>query len=449
MLIHQPWLRLGNDIRVEFEQCLREGRDVAGYEGVVNAFVAMDNELTLKNEAAVEAVAREMACSPIREDFPFEEPSDLPSILAASPSADKPPVLPELPDEETLMDRLQGAWIGRIAGCLLGKPVEGWRRDRLWPVLKATGNWPMKGYILKSAFTPELIEEHKLWTGACFADNVRYASPVDDDTNYTTFALKLVTRYGRDFTPADVAEGWLSWIPAFATCTAERAAYRNIAAGLLPPETATHKNPYREWIGAQIRGDFFGYVNPGDPRTAAEMAFRDASISHVKNGIYGEMFIAAMIAAAAVERDIRTIIETGLAYIPAKSRLTADVREIAALYDAGKSADEIIGHIHTRFNEYSANDWCYTNSNAMIVTMALLCGGGDFGTSVCLAVQSCFDTDCNGATVGSIVGIRNGEAAIDPYWYAPFEKRLYTSIEGYNLVEIPDLAKATFDLLKK
>ena len=145
MLLHQPWLRIGNDIRVEYEQCLREGRDVAGYEGVVNAFVAMDNELTLKNEAALEALAREMAASPIRKDFPFEEPSDLPAILADSPSADKPPLLPELPDEETLMDRLQGAWIGRIAGCLLGKPVEGWRRDRLWPVLKATGNWPMKG----------------------------------------------------------------------------------------------------------------------------------------------------------------------------------------------------------------------------------------------------------------------------------------------------------------
>ena len=85
----------------------------------------------------------------------------------------------------------------------------------------------------------------------------------------------------------------------------------------------------------------------------------------------------------------------------------------------------------------------------MIVTMALLCGGGDFGTSVCLAVQSCFDTDCNGATVGSIVGIRNGESGIDPYWYAPFEKRLYTSIEGYNLVEIPALADAPFGLLKK
>ena len=449
MLYHQPWLRYGNDIRVEYEQCIREGRDVAGYEGVVNAFCAMDNELTFKNEAAIKALAAEMARTPIREDFPFEEPSELPAILAASPSAVRPPVLPDLPDDETLTDRLRGAWIGRIAGCLLGKPVEGWRLKGLVPVLKATDNYPMKRYIRACEFSDELVKEYQLNRNACFADNVRYASPVDDDTNYTTFALKLVSRYGRDFTPADVAEGWLSWIPAFATCTAERAAYRNIAAGLLPPETAVRDNPYREWIGAQIRGDLFGYINPGDPVAAASMAFRDASISHVKNGIYGEMYIAAMIAAAAVENDMRAVIEAGLSCIPAKSRLTADVREVIALYEDGKSADEICAHIHTRFNEYSANDWCYTNSNAMIVTMALLCGGGDFGTSVCLAVQTGFDTDCNGATVGSVVGIMRGENGIDPYWYAPFEKRLYTSIEGYNLVEVSDLAEKTFRLIPR
>jgi hypothetical protein len=112
------------------------------------------------------------------------------------------------------------------------------------------------------------------------------------------------------------------------------------------------------------------------------------------------------------------------------------------------SAEEIMEAIHAQYNEHSANDWCYTNSNAMICTMALLCGGGDFGKSICLAVQPGFDTDCNGATVGSIVGIMNGENAIDPYWYAPFEKRLYTSISGYNLVEVDDLAKKTAALVK-
>ncbi len=109
--------------------------------------------------------------------------------------------------------------------------------------------------------------------------------------------------------PNDVFEAWLSWIPIFSTCTADRVAYKNAAMGMLALETASYFNPYRKWIGAQIGGDFFGYINPANPEKAAEMAGRDASVSHVKNGIYGEMLVAAMISAACVCDNVKMIIE--------------------------------------------------------------------------------------------------------------------------------------------
>lgn len=449
MLKHQGYIKIGRDIGDEYAQCRDEGRDVGKYKGLVDSICALDSDTIYENEALIEELSKKLAASPMLPDYQYEEPSSFDEIMASSPAHKNKPMLPCLPSDEALLSKIKGAWLGRIAGCLLGKPVEGWRRDLMYPVLKATDNYPLKRYIRQCEFSDELVEKYKLNRSACFADNVKYASPADDDTNYTTFGMKLIERYGREFKPDDVMEGWMSCIPICATFTAERAAYRNAAMGLLPPETATHKNPYREWIGAQIRGDFFGYINPGDPEEAASMAFRDASISHVKNGIYGEMFVSAMIAAAAVLDDMHEIIETGLAYIPEKSRLTAEIRYIMKLYDSGMSAEDIIAAIHSKYDEYTGYGWCGTIPNAMIVTMALLCGGGDYGASICLAVQACFDTDCNGATVGSILGMMLGEEGIDPYWYAPFEKRLYTSIEGYSLVEVDDMANKTLAISKK
>lgn len=438
MLKHRPWVLLGQDIMTQYEQCEMEGKDVALYRPIVDGFCKLNNDQLRPLEKSLETLYDVMDAAPIKADYPFVEPSDLEGIFAACPS-DKP-ALPAVPDKETLMAKLTAAWNGRIAGCLLGKPVEGWRRPGLYKMLKATDNYPLSRYIKYSDFSEELIKELHIWKSQ-WADLLQGEADNDDDTNYTTFALKLIECYGRDFTPDNVLESWMNWIPMSATCTAERVAYRNAAMGMEPPMTASYKNPYREWIGAQIRGDYFGYINPGDPKTAADMAWRDASISHVKNGIYGEMWVAAMLAAAAVTDDLGTVIDTGLAYIPAASRLRRDLDEVIDLHSKGTDVYEVMEHIHSRYNENSANGWCYTNSNAMIVLMALLYGNKDFGKSVCYAVHCAFDTDCNGATVGSIVGMLNGTVPAE--WIAPFGGKLRTDIAGYNHVDAGYMAEIT------
>ena len=79
----------------------------------------------------------------------------------------------------------------------------------------------------------------------------------------------------------------------------------------------------------------------------------------------------------------------------------------------------------------------------MIVTAALLYGNGDYGKSICMAVETGFDTDCNGATVGSILGMANGIESIPEYWTKPVNDTLHTTIFGIGTVKISDMAKKT------
>ena len=267
--------------------------------------------------------------------------------------------------------------------------------------------------------------------------------PIDDDTNYVVLAQKIIEKYGRDFTSYDVSRIWLELQCKDAYCTAERVAFCNFVKGIEPPESAVYKNPYREWIGAQIRGDYFGYINPGNPELAAEMAFRDASVSHVKNGIYGEMFVAAMLAVAAATDNVKDIILGGIAQIPHTSRLYEAISDILEGFDNGVSQEVCFADIHSRYDEHTSHGWCHTISNAMVVAAALLYGDGDFGKSICMAVETGFDTDCNGATVGSVLGMAKGIGGIGTVWTEPINDTLHTSIFGVGTTKISERVKLT------
>lgn len=190
--------------------------------------------------------------------------------------------------------------------------------------------------------------------------------------------MKLLKRFGKGFTTREVAQGWLLEMPPLRQCTAERVTVRNLLNDIPAEQAAVYRNPYREWLGAHIRADLYGYINPGNPKAAAAMAYQDASLSHVKNVVYAAMYLAAMIAYAAVCRDEIQIIQAGLSQIPAGSRLYAQLSRVLQMYLEGRSVEETHHMISSAYQERVQHDWCHSISNMMIITTAFLYCGRDF-----------------------------------------------------------------------
>jgi len=143
------------------------------------------------------------------------------------------------------------------------------------------------------------------------------------------------------------------------------------------------------------------------------------------------------------------MLKASLAQIPERSRFNANLNEVIAWYDSGISIEKALQRIHQRWDESNVYHWCHVLSNAQIVAMALLWGEGDFEKSIGWAVTAGFDTDCNGATVGSILGMRLGAAKLPDKWIDPLNDKLDTGIKGYEHVRISDLASRTIDYVKQ
>ena len=441
------WLMLTHmELEIERKQCLEEGKDFSLVQAEYDEL--MKSDLTVdENQLRAEAFFDKTIDLPLVNGYAYIEPSSLDEIAAARP--DQIDLPSTKLDKDVLLDKALGGWLGRSAGCLLGKPAEGRKSWDIEKYLKAQDRWPLDRYFSLTA--PDNLAKEVGFNvdfPAMFEEGID-GMPEDDDTNYTATGLAIIKQYGHNFTPENVMCFWLTNIPLLHVCTAERIAYKNFSHCIVPPDSAVYRNPNREWIGAQIRADFFGYVCPADPKRAAEYAWRDASISHVKNGIYGEMWVAAMLAAAYVCDDVQTVIRAGLAQIPSNCRLSSAIEHIIELWNAGTSYEDAIADIRTRWNETLGHDWCHTISNAEIVAVALLWGEKDFEKTICYSVIPGFDTDCNGATSGSVLGVMLGGSQLPEKWIAPLNDTLYTGVAGYNKVSLTQMAQETVELMIK
>jgi ADP-ribosylglycohydrolase len=359
------------------------------------------------------------------------EQRGLPGVRAVPP-------LPGHPSD----DRVRGAWLGRAIGCVLGKPVEKIPRAGIRAIAEATRNWPITGYFTQVGLPADIAQRWPWNRRSRMTSLVETLDgiPEDDDLNFTMLALVMVERYGDKLATADVAQAWLDNLPAGRVFTAERAVYRNLLLGIEPERAAVVRNPFREWIGALIRADLYGWAHPGDPSAAARLADADASLSHRGDGVYGARWVAGMAAAALVADDVSSVLTSGLAVIPPESRLSEAVRFGIGLAAQGTDGERALDGLHARYGHLH---WVHVLNNAALIAYALAASDGELGPAIAIAVSGGWDTDSAGATVGAICGALSGAASLPPSWTDPLGERFRTTLPGFDGVTAGELTART------
>lgn len=404
------------------------------YGRLAHEYGATDvSNVLLELEKEMKTSIEKLQDLPVNEALASQEPNDLKGIQALRPSG--PRRMWTTFDKSVYKNKLEGAMLARFAGCTLGAPVELWGVDDM-------KNW---AEYIGDAFPPQ-----NYWSKVKAPNDLRYGKstfheytlegmngvPVDDDVTYTILGLLIAEEHGIHFTTEDVGKSWLKYLPY--ACTAEEVALHNLKAGKTAMEAADVDNPYCQWIGADIRSDPWAYIAPGLPSKAAEYAYRDAYLSHRRNGIYGEMFFSAAQAAAFEVDHPVDALRIGLTEIPKECSLYKDMEWALAIGKDIRNYAEAREAVNNRFKGMHS---VHTNNNACLTAFGLMIGGTDVSKVLSETVAMGLDNDCTAATAGSIVGAIVGKEGVPAHWYAPFHDTAKTYMIGMETFKISDLVE--------
>ena len=308
-------------------------------------------------------------------------------------------------------DKVYGCWTGKAAGGTLGGPYE------LTTEMNSVTFYP-----------PE----------------INGANLPNDDLDLQLVWLAAAERYGAlNVNERILAEYWSEMITGpwneYGVCR------NNIRMGLMPPLSGSCGNEVWKWSnGAWIRSEIWACFFPGSPARAARAAYADACCDHCGEGIYAEVFTAALQSAAFVESDILKLIEIGLSLIPADSRIAALVRSAVKFHAEGCSLADAR---NTVVKETADLGWFQAPGNIAFSILGLLYGEGDFGKTLAFAVNCGDDADCTAGFAGAVIGIILGKSGIPTKWTDPVGDAIVTcSIENTGRICLRRVPKTLSEL---
>ena len=329
--------------------------------------------------------------------------------------------------QKDYLERVYAGWLGKIIGVRYGAPIEGWTYERI-----------RKTYGILDSY----VVDYKTFAA-------------DDDTNGPIFFLRAIEDYGLDATVEQMGLTWLNYAPyehgfywwgGYGKST-EHTAYLNLRAGITAPRSGSveqNGEAVAEQIGGQIFIDVWGLIAPGNPKLAAEYAGKMASVSHGGNGIYGGQFIAACIACAFTESDMQKIIAAGLSVIPGDCEYRRMADSVIGFWkEKPENWEAAFKYVCDNFgyDRYPGN--CHIIPNSAVIILSMLYGENDFDKTLNICNMCGWDTDCNVANVGTVMGVLVGLEGIDyKRWREPINDFLAASgvMGSMNIMDIPDNA---------
>ena len=314
--------------------------------------------------------------------------------------------------KEEGFERVHAGWLAQIAGAAVGTIIEGYCTDKL---KEKFGE--IYGYL-------------------------RTPTTYNDDVLFELAFLNAYRQKGLEVTSEDIGLEWVGHIEY--TWSAEEAAYKNMKRGIMPPLSAQINNPWREWIGAQMRGANCGMVAPGDPELAAKLAWIDGAVSHVNNGILGEVFNAILVSLGYTENSIKDTLFKAIDLMPKKSEYYSVLSFALDACRRHESYEPAWRECEKAFEKYN---WIHSYPNAAEV-VSLYFGEDSFDECMHICAMCGQDVDCNAGQIGTIYGVMYGYKALKAEWTEPFDDKFDSLFRGYEHTTISQIASDTIETWK-
>ncbi|MBN2451390.1 MAG: ADP-ribosylglycohydrolase family protein [Lentisphaeria bacterium] len=283
--------------------------------------------------------------------------------------------------------------LGKVIGVYMGRPFEGWAKARLEERFGQVDR-----YVHEDLGKPLVV-------------------PDDDISGTLTFVRALEDSGLYADTPTDFfGDTWLNYLIEGRTVlwwgglghSTEHTAYLRLKHGLRAPASgaiATNGRTVAEQIGAQIFIDAFGMVAPGRPELAAELARRSASVSHDGEAVHAAVIVAGMISAAFTEKRIERLLDLGVSLAPRDCLIARVHRDVRAWCRTDGDWRRTYGRIADAYgySRYGGN--CHVVPNHAVMVMAWSYAPDDFHRAQLIVNTAGWDTDCNAANVGALMGL--------------------------------------------